>query len=71
MTIFSAVHRHSMISFTPVMRSVCAKFNNCDRQNTGRNHGYVYNLFNPGLKNRDRTKTNKQTKADQQTKTNN
>ena len=33
MTNLSAVHRHSMISFTPVTQSVCAKFNNCDRQN--------------------------------------
>ena len=32
-TNLSALHRHSMISFTPLTRSVCAKFNNCDRQN--------------------------------------
>ena len=31
----SAVHRHAMISFTPVTQRVCAKFNNCDRQNFG------------------------------------
>ena len=33
-TNLSALHRHSMISFTPGTQNVCAKFNNCDRQNS-------------------------------------
>ena len=32
-TNFSALHTHCMVSFTPVAQSVCAIFNNCDRQN--------------------------------------
>ena len=36
MTNFSALYRHSMISFSLVRRSVCAKFNNCNRHNSSR-----------------------------------
>ena len=33
-----------MISFTPVTRSVCAKFNNCDRQNRNTRQNIANNL---------------------------